>query len=257
MSSPSEELRALIDEERTSDVPPAAVVEHGWARLESAIGAGLPPPNPGLDFEPKVDPLVPTKAAALTSSKLGVVLAATLAGGAATWALTRDADEPVQASTAQMSDREAEDAPASVPPSNPDLEPPVVPEAPPEDDEPTPQQASPSPPGRVAGPKQQDSADRLAAELALIEEARRALAARNPQRALELARRHARLHPSGTLAEEREAIEAVALCELGRPRGRVVADRFLREHPRSTHIDRVRSACIHAPEVTPTRHEEE
>jgi hypothetical protein len=56
----------------------------------------------------------------------------------------------------------------------------------------------------------------LAAELALLREAQRALAARDLPRALELLDRHAQRYPQGSLVPERLAARAVTLCRMRR-----------------------------------------
>lgn len=260
MNEPSDELRLLIARERDTDLPADAVVDEGWARLDAAVRGGLVP-DPGLDAA--IDPLAPaTKVATATSTKLGVVVAAVVAGGVATWVATRDAVAPAEPERLAASSSRSIDPPKD--PRTVDdpseietfAEPQAVSSTIEGSDESPEDTVTAVPPPRPRGAvrdEARDPADSLAAELALIEDARRALAEGRPERALELARRHARRHAAGALAEERHAVEALALCELGRPRGRGVADRFLREYPRSTHIDRVRVACIDAD--TPTRDE--
>jgi RNA polymerase sigma-70 factor (ECF subfamily) len=55
-----------------------------------------------------------------------------------------------------------------------------------------------------------------------------------PARALELLDQHARLYPTGVLAEERDAERALALADLGRAReARAAIDQFLYDYPTS------------------------
>ena len=250
MIEPNEELHALIERER-AEAPPDAVIEQGWARLEAAMVAGLPP-DPGLGLEGGAQTVTSAKLASTTSLKLVATVTAVVAGGVATWAITRDTNEP-EPPSAVVQTMDPEPSPPAPLPEHPAIEPDDP--STPDEEELAAEPAGDVPPRPRAEPKPQDASDRLAAELALVDAARRALADEDADRALELARRHARLHRAGVLAEERNAIEAVALCKLGRPRARAVADRFLREHPRSTHIDRVHAACIGAPELPATDEE--
>lgn len=82
----------------------------------------------------------------------------------------------------------------------------------------------------------------LADELALLGEAQRALRERQPERALSLAGRHASAFPSGTLGEERYAIETLARCMLGLASAQEV-NTFLARAPGSPLAARVREEC--------------
>jgi hypothetical protein len=263
MTDSTDELRALLAREQETDRPPPAVVEQGWARLEAAVAAGLPAePQADLELDAGLDiPPAAAEGVAITSTKLSVALAAVVAGGVATWAATRGADEPPPAARAHeaaelRTHAEAVQAPE---PDEPEPDEPVEPDgvgAPPQesaDEPPTRPKTTSTARPRVAETPA-GAADALAAELGLVEAARRALGDGNPKRSLELVRQHARLHPGGTLVEERRAIEALALCELGRPRARDAALQFQRTYPRSTHIDRVRAACL-TPEALPVEDE--
>jgi RNA polymerase sigma-70 factor (ECF subfamily) len=98
---------------------------------------------------------------------------------------------------------------------------------------------------RVASPPA--SSDRkpdVQAELALLRDARSALSAGDPRRALELTDAHARAFPHGVLAEERRATRIVALCSLGRvTEGRREAQAFVERAPDSPLAERVHTAC--------------
>jgi hypothetical protein len=88
----------------------------------------------------------------------------------------------------------------------------------------------------------------LAAELALVDAAKRALAAGDAALALDRLAAHARDHRRGQLAEERQALRVEALCAAGkRPQARAEATLFLREYPASTHADRIARACPATP----------
>jgi hypothetical protein len=79
-------------------------------------------------------------------------------------------------------------------------------------------------------------------ELELLERADRALAT-DPAEALSLAESHAKLFPSGSMAEEREVIAVSALERLGRDReARTRADRFMRMHAGNAYALRIQRA---------------
>lgn len=87
--------------------------------------------------------------------------------------------------------------------------------------------------------------DTLAAETRLLAQARAALLEARPEQALARLAEHARRFPDGVLSEERQALDAVALCEAGRDAdGESAARTFLREHPRAALAQRVRGACL-------------
>jgi hypothetical protein len=58
--------------------------------------------------------------------------------------------------------------------------------------------------------------DGLSAELALLRQAHEARRAGQPERALELAREHAKKYPHSQMWAERETLRVLALCDLGR-----------------------------------------
>jgi hypothetical protein len=89
----------------------------------------------------------------------------------------------------------------------------------------------------------------LAAELAMLQRARRALAAENGQLALGLVQELDERFPTGVLIEERIATRVLGLCALERvDEAREVARDFLAHHPTSVYAERVRSSCVAAPE---------
>jgi outer membrane protein assembly factor BamD (BamD/ComL family) len=87
----------------------------------------------------------------------------------------------------------------------------------------------------------------VAAELALIREAERALAAGRYDAALVALRRHEDRFPDGQLTQEREASRITALCRSGAVRavdGEELVSRFLARWPSSHLKGRVRRACV-------------
>ncbi|HWL88075.1 MAG TPA: hypothetical protein VNO21_19870 [Polyangiaceae bacterium] len=99
---------------------------------------------------------------------------------------------------------------------------------------------STSPPGRDAPLASESS---LAAERALVETARAALARTDAAAALAVLARHAREFPNGTLAEEREALAVQALAKAGDvAKAKVRAQRFRERYPRSLFLPVVEEA---------------
>jgi len=87
------------------------------------------------------------------------------------------------------------------------------------------------------------SADRLRAEVELMDRARAALERDDAAALGRMMDEHARRFPEGALREERRAWRAVADCRLDRPGAASQAARFLRDHPRSAQAAKVRRAC--------------
>ncbi len=86
-------------------------------------------------------------------------------------------------------------------------------------------------------------------ELALIDAARTSLASGAASSALETLARYDARYPQGQLREEATAVRVEALFAAGRTaEARTVGERFLAEHPSSTHAQHVRSLLdAHAP----------
>jgi hypothetical protein len=88
------------------------------------------------------------------------------------------------------------------------------------------------------------SDDSLAQEISLLRAARTALEGGDPEGALALLVRHARLWPNGVLAEERLATRVLALCALKRfSEARTTAHQLESMAPHSPHLTRVRASC--------------
>ncbi len=114
--------------------------------------------------------------------------------------------------------------------------------------EPKPVDARRSRPSRSSKPEG-DPGPSLAAELALIREARDA----SPSDALVLLERHAEEFPQGTLASERDALRAAALCRLDRlSEAAEIVEGFAAANPSALLRERVRSACANKIELPTT-----
>jgi len=84
----------------------------------------------------------------------------------------------------------------------------------------------------------------LAEEVAMLQRARRALAAENGALALGLVEELDERFPKGVLIEERSATRVLSLCKLGRTdEARQTARAFLERYPGSVYAERVRSSC--------------
>ena len=99
--------------------------------------------------------------------------------------------------------------------------------------------------GRERAPSSESSWSK---ERALLDPARRALAAGEPQACLTELAKHARAFPSGKLAEEREAMTINALVGVGRyAQAREKAEIFSRRYPRSFLMPSVEAAISAIP----------
>ena len=103
--------------------------------------------------------------------------------------------------------------------------------------------ATPSLPLRRPAPSSTHDAD-APDELGLIRAMQQALRSGDAGRALTLVGEHTRRFPSGTLAEEREGVRAVAQCQLAAPSARAtILQTFARRHPSSPYAARVKAVC--------------
>lgn len=241
-------LDELIAAERDSMVPDASTRAANLAGLRRGLAEARPPlveaPPPG---------------AAIGAGGIGwleVTIASVLIIGALVWWLSPREDEaPDRGTTAALAQPartpgppSAEAAPLSEPaPTRARAASPVV--VPPEPPEPIPDEAAPpvaekSAAARPSHPRAKAPTDDFAAELALLKRAKAAHVAGDRKRALALLRDQGRRFRPGAFAEERRALEAILLCELGRrERGREAAADFYRDFAASPQTERVRHAC--------------
>lgn len=252
--------RELIEAARPGEVPRAGERE----RIRAALLAKLPPaglssgePSPG-DRSPgdqvPSPPAAPSPGLGGLSSSASsalirwlLVIGGATGAGALAWSADGDATQPpahvaapprVVAAPA----RPPEPLPAATPPGG-GVAPPDVMGA----------IASPAAvagsttPGAIArqGPHAPAPAGHLAQELALLDQAQRALAAGDATAALAAIEDHEQRHPGGKLEEEREAARVLALCAAGAlPQANEVAERFFERWPASTLGGRVRASCV-------------
>jgi hypothetical protein len=224
-----ETLRAFIDAEKACPAPAADVEQRVFARLAASVGLPLPD-GPSPDVTPAVGE--PSLRTGLLRRSLGGIskrgVATFLVGaavGAATYATVQHARNPPVPPVPVV----IVAPPATAePPSPPPLR--VAPEPAPS----RPVQAAPNR-AREAEPLLRDARDHgLGAERKLIEMARSALARGQTDRALSTLRAHARSHPHGQLAEERDSLMVQALVARGDfAQARERAARFQKQHPGS------------------------
>lgn len=101
-------------------------------------------------------------------------------------------------------------------------------------------------PTAAPAPKPSASDDTLSGEAQLLNQAHRALAS-DPNKALAIAREHAKRYPQGQLAAERELILVQALVKLGRGREAEARGRELRKTaPKSIYDERL-DQVLHGP----------
>jgi hypothetical protein len=98
-------------------------------------------------------------------------------------------------------------------------------------------------------PASENEPSSLAAEIAMLQRARRALNADNGRLAVGLVQELDEQFPRGILIEERDATRILGLCQLGRvDEARRVARSFLERYPGSVYAERVRRSCVAEPQ---------
>lgn len=235
--------RRDLDQMRTRQAPSAAAKQRMYAALELQLGSG--PDGGDLDGDASGG----SGDVGLATSKVGLGYAAKVVG--ATLALTVVGLVGVRGAVLgarALGHRPSTEHPS---PSEPTAAsaPPQPNPAPPPPPEPSPLEAEADDPEAPAPRKRQPaskatsepSANSLAAEMALLEQAN---AAHDLESKLTLLDRHADRFASGQLADEREILRIEALCELDElERAGAVARRFMAKRPNSPLRARVQRAC--------------
>jgi hypothetical protein len=220
----SPELDAFLAPERQLPDPPAELQSEVFSRVGATLGwSGGPGPGSG--------PGGTAAAGAVAKGALAKTVVTLIVGGVIGAGVHEAYD--------RATDRRAEHAKLAVvaPPAAALLPPPApVTEPLPEPAAPNVVHAEPSH-SRVEHVAKTETRERdrnLAAERALIEQARTALARDQGAAAMTALERHARDYPQGELEEERESLQVQALVALERfEQARKVAARFHRRFPRS------------------------
>lgn len=223
MSELSPESRALLASLHASHDPPPEAA----ARVRSAVEARVtsPPVKPPWRWI------------------VGAGVAVFIAAAALTRRAPQVAPRPAHVATPRASEVVRDAAvvtPTVAPVATPDVTPVVTPTVAPVATSAVAPVATPA----VARPRRVEADDDLAGELVLIQQAQRALARGDGDAALAALDAHARAHPHGRLAEERQAARVLALCATGRAdEARAAATRFLIRYPTSAQAARVGGAC--------------
>lgn len=238
-----DDLRALLEAESPPAEPPPEVVDRVLERVHHTLSLPTPPtgdpPNgdapPGAGTPPPATGPAGASGAAGASTTVGALKTGVLVGvfamgavvGGAVVATLRPAHAPAPA---PPSPAIIVDAPRAEAPSKPSAAVPVVsigslPSAAP---------VAPAAPSEIASNRSTAARDDLAAERAVIETARMAIARNDAEGALTALERHAVRHPNGRLAQERDALRIQALVLAGRRvEAREHASRFRRQYPDS------------------------
>jgi hypothetical protein len=233
-----ESLREFVDAERARPDPSPEAQQRTFARLSATLGlvggagdgpTSSPPQSPPASASPTGHTLARVVAhgsrRGLATFLVGAALGATAYG---TVAHLQQKSRATQAPSAEIAPRPPEPVPLA-PEPRPEARARV------EDDPPRPVA---SPTSSTRAPTEQEtgrSKDQgLAAERKWIEMARTALARGRVDGALAALRHHARVYPSGQLAEERDSLLVQSLVAKGDyAQARAQAARFGRQHPRS------------------------
>jgi hypothetical protein len=226
------EMRRLLDFERARPAPSSEVEQRVMARLTaSMMAAPLYPEAPATPVSQPVAGLT------LGGVKLMLFAAVCAGAGAALHSWLREADvrivevvrsvpapEPVKPLEAPAKVTEQDPAPKVLPPP---------PEARP--------RSGPSPDDEAQASRARDRA--LAAERALLEQARTSLARQVPADALTALNEHAVQFPDGQLREEREGLQVLALFAAGEvERARASANAFRARYPQGVLLRAIRRA---------------
>ncbi len=273
-SLPEELHQDLAD---AAEWTPRYDVAAGLARFEAAIGASGGTGAGSTSHAPSTGPATAHVGAATTSAAAGIkglvvagLITASVGVGVWMWASRAPKESaparPAVTAPAAPAERAPATKPASAPPitARPaEVAPPTF--APPTREhrhharhsghpspptanrrtETSPAHEQAAPPHEQAAPEPTQAApttkqDIVRAEIALLAETRRALAA-DPARALALAEQGQRQFPNGLFQEERQAIAIFALVRLNRQdQARTRASRFLARHPTGPFSERVR-----------------
>jgi hypothetical protein len=225
--------------------PPPGVAERAWSAIQARAAAG--------DLGPELASGGAGKAAAgwTLVHVLGGALGILGVGGIAALIVTDSEPEPAPAiASAPTSELSPSLEPTPNTPASPSVPPPVEPPAPAVEPASTPSEPA-RPQERSRRPRPADpepapeiATDTLAAEMALLAAARKALKTGDADEALEQLAAHAEQFPKGALASERELSRVTALCQAGREAEAVkVARAYANKHPESPLAKRADAPC--------------
>lgn len=236
------DLQALLDAERDAPGAPEGSRERVRNRLAVSIGASVVGAAGAAHATPPLGTGAVPTASKLLLAKIGLGLVAAVAVSAGIYTALGSA-HPERRAAGPESKGVTVPVPVSVPVRD-DVRFPV----PVHDDVPVPVQIQPvrhphrrPMEAKATAPIAPQAAENdLAAERALLDDARQSLATGHPDYALTALERHAAKHPAGQLAEERDALRIRALAATNRADdARRRAGEFRRAHPRSIFLPAV------------------
>jgi len=223
------ELDRIVAEAKALDHPPRGAQAQAWALLSARLGGPAP----------SVPPATGGPGAALTATlKIAALVAGVLGGGttglALGWSRMAHDVDPSPVSVSAPVVHTSADRAVAAPRTMSEI--------------PTVNVASEDPPPRrpravhheEARPSEVSST--LAAEVALLGRAWRAIEGEDLEQAQALVDEHHRRFPSSAVATERRACAIVLACARGETEGLAEAERFLSQHPGMS-AARVRLAC--------------
>lgn len=224
----SSAMKSLLDSERPLDVVPAATRSKLFAKVSASMaGAAVAGSVGSAALGGKA--VASTAAAGTTAVTAKVLVVAAVAfsvgGGVGAGVHAVVAPQPAPMQPAPIVIR------VEAPPAPP---PPVVIEEPAQVPAPPPARAPPTP----------KKPDNLGAERSYIEQARAALSRHEAAAALSALAQHEREYPAGQLAEERSALQVIALNESGETaKARELAAKFRAKYPGSLLMPAVDAAA--------------
>lgn len=237
MSHDSERLLALIQAEREHLASGPAARTDAWLKLSAAVDAGTAAP---FDLPWSAVPST-LGAYSLVTVGLSAGTAAVLIAAGVWWAANTPAPVPVASPAPppapQVASSSTSSASVAPPPATPPPKTPRTRRAPPKA---APPQVTPPPPPTKSSPEP----GTLLEELRLLRRAQVHIKRGQLEEAVSVLEEHARRFPDGQVAEERQALQAITWCKLGRPEGREAAKAFLQAHPASPQAPRVKLACL-------------
>jgi hypothetical protein len=244
------DIRSMLE----ASLPMAAVPDAARARILSRVEAriALLPPGgggqgPGQTAAPRANVPGPSGASSWVASHPWLAVSAAFVLGTVAGFGVRGEPPPTRVVYVDRRPVEEPPAPEVAPPVPTSPQETVPVEALPAVPSSAPGESAKASPGSASGPEV-NTGDRLAAESAVLDVARTALAEGDGERALDAVGRHEATFVHGLLTEEREALGIRALLALGRTKeAESRFARFRARYPESLFLPAVESAMKKAP----------
>jgi hypothetical protein len=236
------QIRRLLDEVTSGDLPPAHLEEQVWQQLAPRLGGALPPTAAAASSALAAKSSTFLAASPLLKLSLGALIA-----GASVTAVVQHRSD-----AATHEARSAESGPGAAArdtatPAEAVSGVPSAAGAQPSQELASAARAGQEPVATGRGGASSEGASSLVAETQLLARAQRALRNGKPAVALPLIEQHATAYPEGALAQERDAARVLALCALQRSNeARRSQQQFLKTWPGSPLTERVQRACTRA-----------